>query len=158
MSVNRNAGPHLTAKKVIKRHSRHFAFDVPQSHVYTGDSIVDNGTGSPVSILVHELPELSDIVDFAADHEGFEISLNKVFDRSPAICQSRTAKTVQAGFCSFDLDDHQIDSLRCCADHFDILYSGIHIITPSFLSTAVLLTVDHLQRYAPSTGIVAPQI
>ena len=158
VSVHRNAGPHLAAKKVIKRHSCHFAFDVPQRHIYTGDGIVGYGSCSPVSILVHKLPELSDIVNFAADHEGLEVSLNKMLNRSPAICQSCTAKTVKTGFCSFDLDDYKIYSLRRCADHFDILYSGIHIITPSFLSTAVLLTVDHLQRYAPSTGIVAPLI
>ena len=65
MTINGNTFSDGTAEELIHGHVGHFALDVPQSYIHTGDGIVFNAAVAPVGILVHKLPQLLNVLDIA---------------------------------------------------------------------------------------------
>ena len=124
MAVHRNTGAHFAAEQVVHRHIGHLAFDVPKGHINTGNRVVHNGTAAPVSVLMHELPQLGNVADLLANEKRTQVGLDEMLDRQVAVGKSGTAQAVQARFAGFHLDNHQIDSLRRGTDHADVAYGG----------------------------------
>ena len=142
MAVHRHTGAHLAAEQIIDRHVGHLALDVPQSHIHAGDGIVDDGAAAPVSVLVHQLPQVRDVAHILADQQRTQVGLNEMLHRQVAVSEGGAAQTVQARFAGLHLDNHQIDALRGGADHFNVAYGRGHDRVPPFFS----VSDDHLTR------------
>ena len=140
MAVHRNTGAHFAAEQVVHRHVGHFALDVPQGHIHTGDGIVDDGAAAPVGVLVHQLPQVGDVAHILADQQRTQIGLNEMLHGQVAVSEGGAAQTVQARLAGLHLHHHQIDALGGGADHFNIAYGRGHDRVPPFLC------VDYLTR------------
>ena len=140
MAVHRHTGAHFAAEQVVHRHVGHFALDVPQGHIHTGDGIVDDGAAAPVGVLVHQLPQVGDVAHILADQQRTQIGLNEMLHGQVAVSEGGAAQTVQARLAGLHLHHHQIDALGGGADHFNIAYGRGHDRVPPFLC------VDYLTR------------
>ena len=129
MPVYRYTFTAFSTEQLIQRHIRHLSFDVPQSHIHTGNRIVGDRTVSPVSILMHQLPQILYGIHISSPKQRIQIFLYYGFYCQMAIGKCGTAKAVQSRLICLHLYHDQIDALRCCADYPHSLYFSVHLFS-----------------------------
>ena len=71
MAVYRNPFPYFPSEKLIQRHICHLSFDIPQCHINAGNGVIFNWSVSPVTVLMHELPQLLNILSIPPQKKRF---------------------------------------------------------------------------------------
>lgn len=120
VAVHRHALPALAAEQLVQGHVGHFAFDVPQGHVHTGDRIVLDGAIAPVAVLVHELPDVVDVRNIPADQQRAQIFFHHQLDGQMPVSEGTAAQAIQARLAGFHLHHQKVDAFRRGADGFDV--------------------------------------
>ena len=120
MAIHRHALAALAAEQLVQGHVGHFAFDVPQGHVHTGDRIVLDGAIAPVAVLVHELPDVVDVRNITADQQRAQIFFHNHLDGQVPVSEGTAAQAVQARLAGFHLHHQKVDAFRRGADGFDV--------------------------------------
>ena len=127
--VHRDAFPHLAAEKLIDRHACHLSLDVPQRHINSGYGIVLDGTVSPVSVLMHELPEFFNVLCIPSHEQRFEIFLHQMLHGQMTVREGGAAQSIQPRLIRIHLHHHQIDSLGSRADDPDVFDQYCHLLS-----------------------------
>jgi hypothetical protein len=130
--VDRHPFPALPTEELVEGHIRHFPLDVPQGHVDPGKGVVLRGAVPPVAVLVHQVPEVFDILDRAPGQKGLEILLHQAFHHKVPVGEGSAAEAIEPRLARVDPDRSEIDALRGCANDPDVFYGYCHGVPPFF--------------------------
>ena len=120
MDVDRRRHPGFAAEELIDRHPGQLSLDIPQRHIDPGQRVVQHRSAPPVGREVGGLEDVLDIVHIAADHERFEVLLDRRDHRLRPLGKGRAADAIEPRLGRFDLDDHQPDAIRRGQNHLHI--------------------------------------
>src|SRR5579883_1838746 len=81
MGIAWHGEPAFTAQQFVDRHSRTFAFDVPERLVKPAQGIVQDWAVAPIGAGVSGLPQIFDVVGIASPAKGIQILVDRSFDR-----------------------------------------------------------------------------
>lgn len=143
--VDRDALPDLSAEELVEGHIRQLALDVPQRHVHAGNSVVFNGAVAPVGVLVHQLPQLLDVLRVPPHKKRLQVLLHQMPDRQVAVGKGGAPQAIQPRLVGLDLDGHKVDPLRRSADDFDACDFYCHACS-SLLNYPNLLLIIQVRR------------
>ena len=132
MPVQGNSFSAFSPEQIIDRHSRQFALDVPQCLIYSGHSVVQYRTVSPIGTAHHRLPDFLDVLYIFFHKQRLQILLHCGYHRFVSPRKGGTAVAVQLRLRCFYLHNHQVDPPGGGDKSFHISdYNFTHKIPPS---------------------------
>ena len=114
----------LAAQKLVNRHIRLAALDIPEGLVHAADGVVQHRTVAPVGAVVAGLPNVFDLVGALAGEEGAEILLDRRIHQFGALREGRAAVAVEAVLVGGDLDHGEAQAGGGGGDYGNIFDDG----------------------------------